>query len=204
MGSRVSSTAEGVSTHAIVLGVQPHDLTAEKLIWQRSTRYLAVLGRALSAGRDEFHLRYTHSAGDELDPKAIPHHVDEDDHFDRVRPSSVANNTLADQRISFAFSSSVICFFNRLIFTGALWGRSWPSAGHDLGTLAPHPQRFRIDPEPTADMASGSKMGWVIGSCFGRHPQRTRMKIGRAGFIVVLSFKRIRRNERRGGSLLRM
>lgn len=56
---------------------------------------------------------------DELDPDATHHHVDEGDRFDEVRPSSVGKNTLADRGIPLAFSSSAICFLNRLIFTCA-------------------------------------------------------------------------------------
>jgi|GEM_PF-6219554 len=55
-------------------------------------------------------VRQTSSTGE-----AILHHIDEGDHLDEGRPSSVAKNTLADRRISFAFSNSTICFFNRLI-----------------------------------------------------------------------------------------
>ena len=61
-------------------------------------------------------------AADELVPEAILHHIEEADHLDERRPSSVAKNTLADRRISFAFSNSTICFFNRLTFICATDG----------------------------------------------------------------------------------
>ena len=55
-------------------------------------------------------VRQTSSTGE-----AILHHIDEGDPLDEGRPSLVAKNTLADRRISFAFSNSTICFLGRLI-----------------------------------------------------------------------------------------
>ncbi|RQP12816.1 MAG: hypothetical protein EAS51_01650 [Microbacteriaceae bacterium] len=72
-------------------------------------------GDSVSTGGEEPHLGLPHHTADELDPETITHLVDERDHLDEGRPSSVAKNTLADRRISFAFSNSAICFFKRLI-----------------------------------------------------------------------------------------
>ena len=55
-------------------------------------------------------VRQTSSTGE-----AIFHHIDEADHLDEGRPSSVAKNTLTERKISFVFSNSEIYFFNRLI-----------------------------------------------------------------------------------------
>jgi len=52
-------------------------------------------------------VRQTSSTGE-----PVLHHIDEADHLDEVRPSSVAKNTLADRRISSASPNSAICFFN--------------------------------------------------------------------------------------------
>src|SRR5664279_1668648 len=100
---------------AVVLDVKLCDLTADQLIRQCSGRYRAAFRCPIPAGRHESHLGCSHRAPDELDPKTILHHIDEGDHLDEGRPSPVAKNTLADRSISFAFSSSAICFFNRLI-----------------------------------------------------------------------------------------
>ncbi|GGF47180.1 hypothetical protein GCM10010922_23730 [Microbacterium sorbitolivorans] len=65
-------------------------------------------------GGKEPHLGLPHHTAHELDPETTTHLVDERDHLYEGRPSSVANNMLADRRISFAFSNSAICFFNRI------------------------------------------------------------------------------------------
>jgi hypothetical protein len=54
---------------AIVLGVQPHHLAAEQLIWQRSRGRRTTFRRAISADCDESHLSYSHDAADEPTPK---------------------------------------------------------------------------------------------------------------------------------------
>ena len=119
-------------------------------------------------------VRQTSSTGE-----TILHYIDEVDHLDEVRPSSVAKNTLADLRISFAFSNSAICFFNRLISACAFRSRPGRNTGVDIGPLLPQPQRLRIDSEPPSDMASRSEIRRMIGARFGEHPQRTLTKFGR-------------------------
>ncbi|GAB33127.1 hypothetical protein [Gordonia otitidis] len=61
------------------------------------------------------HLGLPHHTANELDPETTTHLVDERDHLYEGRPSSVAKNMLTDRRISFAFSNSTICFFNRIL-----------------------------------------------------------------------------------------
>ncbi|OBA44005.1 hypothetical protein [Gordonia sp. 852002-51296_SCH5728562-b] len=63
----------------------------------------------------EPHLGLPHHTANELDPETTTHLVDERDHLYEGRPSSVAKNMLTDRRISFAFSNSTICFFNRIL-----------------------------------------------------------------------------------------
>jgi hypothetical protein len=63
----------------------------------------------------EPHLSCPRRAADELDPETSLHLIDEGNHLDEGRPSSVAKNTLAERRISFDFSNSTICIFSRLI-----------------------------------------------------------------------------------------
>ncbi|MCK9917007.1 MULTISPECIES: hypothetical protein [Microbacterium] len=95
--------------------MQPHDLRDQQLVPKlpggRGPRFRSPV----SAGGEEPHLGVPHHAADELDPETTTHPVNERDHLDERRPSSVAKNTLADRRISFALSNSAIYFFNRLI-----------------------------------------------------------------------------------------
>lgn len=94
--------------------MQALDLRDEELVAQLPGRGGTRLGHAVSAGGDEAHLGLPHHTADELGPETISTLIDEADHLDEGRPSSVAKNTDASRSTWFAFSSSAMRFFNCL------------------------------------------------------------------------------------------
>ncbi len=90
---------------AVVHLVQLNDLRNQQLIAQLPGRGRSRLGGPVATSGHEPHLGLPHDPADELDPETRLHLIDEADHLDEGRPSSVAKDTLTDRRISFAFSS---------------------------------------------------------------------------------------------------
>ena len=107
----------------VEFGVQARDLAADQLIRQGPGGRRPALRSPITPGRVEIPPRLPAWCGRRARPRSDP-----SSHLSTSMKAIISTrggrarwqkNTLADRRISFAFSSSTICFLGRVIFTCA-------------------------------------------------------------------------------------